>query len=100
MGIPPSSPVEDLNDVFTKHMSAENITVDTQTASICLSCYHDGSTTAIVQLKPEPPKNLKSLKHGEGYDLVYGDGEAAINIDKDFYGLTPLYSPEGRIDAE
>lgn len=100
VGIPISASVEELNDVLTKYFSAENITVNTQKTSICPSCYQDGSATALVQFDPEPPKNLKTLKQGEGYDLVYGDGEETINIDKDFYGLTPLYSPQGNIDAE
>lgn len=101
LGIPRRATIDDLGDVLAEEFSGEGITVNTRKTSMCPSCYpHDENQTALVQFEPNPPAALMTLKNGEGYDLEFGDSGDAIYVDKDFYGLTPLYATTGKIEAE
>lgn len=99
-GIPPDATIANLGDLLAEQFSAEGIALNTRKTTICPSCYSDGTQTALVQFVPNPPVALLALTNGSGYDIELGDSGKAIYVDRDFYGLTPLYGAAGPIEAE
>lgn len=100
LGIPPDASIASLGAVLAEQFSGEGIALDARKTTICSSCYSDGTQTALVQFVPNPPVALMALTNGGGYDIEFGDSGRAIYVDKDFYGLTPLYAVPGDIEAE
>lgn len=100
LGIPSDATIANLGEVLAAQFSAEGIALNTRKITICPSCYSDGTQTALVQFVPNPPVALLALTNGGGYDIEFGDSGQAIYVDRDLYGLTPLYGTAEPIEAE
>ncbi|KND88667.1 Protein SERAC1 [Tolypocladium ophioglossoides CBS 100239] len=60
------------------------------------SCHFDGSCTAVVQFFPGTPAFLKGVEDdrlAQTEERLKLENGAVLNIDRNFYGLTPLYTP-------
>lgn len=97
-GIPDGATMDNLAAAFSE-FSSDGITLDLNKTTMCQSCYGDGTQTALVQFTPHAPDILETLPNGKGHGIKYAKHHD-IWIDKDFYGLTPLYRTQGIVNAE
>lgn len=101
-GIPLSMTVDELGATFSSEFSSEDVALDIDETTLCLSCYDKRTQTALIQFTPHPPQALEGLAHHDTYQLqlkLGGSGQD-LSIDKDFYGLTQLYPTTEEAKAE
>lgn len=96
----PQTTVDELNAALTVEFASETdgIAVDTSRTTISPSCYGSKSQTALIQFTNTIPVALEAIDHNRSYPLRVGNAE--VDIDKHFYGLTPLYPTSGKIVVE
>jgi hypothetical protein len=77
-----------------------DITIDQGRSTLVQCCYRPNTVqTAILHFLPRPPKELAGLGSNVPYEFQIS-GNCNIIIDKDFYGLTQLYTPSMDIKLE
>ncbi|KAI9765188.1 MAG: hypothetical protein M1840_007781 [Geoglossum simile] len=86
----PETDAESIKTAILKEAPDENQTIDIVVALVP-SCTGSGeSQTALIHFTPHPPRFLNQLPPG-GEDQLKVDN-TDVNIDRDFFGLTQLYS--------
>ncbi|KAI5843119.1 ankyrin repeat-containing domain protein [Morchella snyderi] len=82
-------------------LEGEDITVDRRRSSLVQCCYSPSTRqTAIIHFSPRPPTTLDRLRFGSTYSLEISPQDSDILIDKNFYGLTQLYTPSKNIKLD
>lgn len=99
-GIPRALTCEALEAAISGAFSTEQIRVDTSKTRICSSCCDQRTRTALIGFTPHAPRALDTLPSAGTYEVEIPDLHCDISIDRDFQGLTQLYSTSGTIRAE
>lgn len=91
--IPPDADISEVLSVLGERFPNNHIDLDE--SSIVPSPY-DNTQTALIQFLNSPPESLANLAHTGCIVLTYRFRPKKVNIviDKEFYELTQLYTPE------
>lgn len=99
--IPLNYTLDSLIQLFLEKFPNERgITIDRKRSSLFQCCYDPRIQTAIIHFSPRPPPPLDALRFGTTYSLDISSQYLDILIDKNFYGLTQLYTPSKNIELE
>lgn len=86
--------------VLERFPGEEDITIDQGRSTLVQCCYRPNKVkTAILNFLPRPPKELARLENNAPYEFQISRNRNII-IDKDFYGLTQLYTPSMDVKLE
>ncbi|RPB06364.1 hypothetical protein P167DRAFT_514584, partial [Morchella conica CCBAS932] len=99
--IPLNYTLDSLIQLFlVKFPNERGITIDRKRSSLFQCCYDPRIQTAIIHFSPRPPPPLDALRFGTTYNLDISSQYLDILIDKNFYGLTQLYTPSKNIELD